>query len=354
MKDNFKLLNNVDMDLDKYEDLNIDKDKLKKKMRTQIKTKNKFKKNISVAASICIVGIGLSSVGVLNQSLAYNVPILGSMLQMIQNSLNNNNDNLLDSYTEVNKSFSKDGLTVKIDKVVYSNNQIFMELELKTDVPFEESKYAKTIVHDPREQFADSLELVGRDWKFSINNKKMQNYSFASPRFHYIDEYTLKGNMLIDFKSPIDESNEYDIFKMEFNLEAVDYDRETNEYNHIEDINGPWSLEFPVKSNISKTKTIRPKVTQDDITVQKVVLTQTSLNLNLSSKENIGLYAEVKDDRGNILSGAGLGISTGDTYDGDYYLNNIGQDMNYITVLAYKENSNGSSELITEIKINLK
>ena len=35
---------------------------------------------------------------------------------MIQNSLNNNNDNLLDSYTEVNKSFSKDGLTVKIDK----------------------------------------------------------------------------------------------------------------------------------------------------------------------------------------------------------------------------------------------
>ena len=27
MKDNFKLLNNVDMDLDKYEDLNIDKEK---------------------------------------------------------------------------------------------------------------------------------------------------------------------------------------------------------------------------------------------------------------------------------------------------------------------------------------
>ena len=48
MKDNFKLLNNIEMDLDKYEDLNIDKDKLKKKMRTQIKTKNKFKKNISI------------------------------------------------------------------------------------------------------------------------------------------------------------------------------------------------------------------------------------------------------------------------------------------------------------------
>lgn len=304
-----------------------------------------------MAASIYIVGIGLSSVGVLNQSLAYNIPILGNMLQMIENSLNNN---LSDSYTEVNKSFSKDGLTVKVDKVVYSKNQIFMEIDIKTDVPFKESKYAKTIVYDPREEFTDSLKLVGRDWKFSINNKKIEDYSFAFPRFHYIDEYTLKGNMLMDFKSPIDKSNEYDIFKMEFNLEAVDYNRETNEYNHIEDINGPWSLEFPVKSNISKIKTIRPKVTQDGITVQKVVLTQTSLNLNLSSKENIGLYAEVKDDQGNVLSGAGVGISNGDTYDGDYHLNNIGQDVKYITVLAYKENSNGSSELVTAIKINLK
>lgn len=44
MKDNFKILNNVEMDLDKYEDLNIDKDKLKKKMRGQIKSKSKLKK----------------------------------------------------------------------------------------------------------------------------------------------------------------------------------------------------------------------------------------------------------------------------------------------------------------------
>ena len=50
----------------------------------------------------------------------------------------------------------------------------------------------------------------------------------------------------------------------------------------------------------------------------------------------------------NILGLLDLG------YTGDYYLNNIGQDMKYITVLAYKENLNGSSELVTEIKINLK
>ena len=350
MEDNFKLLNNVNIDLDKYEDLNIDKDKLKKKMRTQIKTKNKFKKNIAVAVSICIVGIGLCSVGVLNQSLAYNIPILGNMLQMIEDALNNND--LYDSYTDVNKSFSRNGLTVKVGKVVYSKNQIFMDLELKTDKPFKESKYAKALTYDNRKEYVDFLELNAIDWVFYINNNKIDNYGFDSPRFHYIDEYTLKGTMLIDFKSPIDKSNDYDIFKMKFNL-VSNYNEDKKEYEYIEDINSTWELEFPVKSNISKTKTIRPKVTQDGITVEKVILTPTSLNLKLSSKENI-LYAEVKDDQGNILSGVGVGISNGNTYDGDYHLNNIGQDMNYITVLAYKENSNGSSELITEIKINLK
>ena len=39
MKDNFEILNNVEMDLDKYVDLNIDKDKLRKKMRGQINQK---------------------------------------------------------------------------------------------------------------------------------------------------------------------------------------------------------------------------------------------------------------------------------------------------------------------------
>ena len=42
-----------------------------------------------------------------------------------------------------------------------------------------------------------------------------------------------------------------------------------------------------MNKNISKTKTIRPKVTQDGITVEKVTLTPTSLNLKVSSKKNI-------------------------------------------------------------------
>ena len=44
------------------------------------------------------------------------------MLEMIEGTLNNND--LSDNYTYVNKSFSRNGLTVKVDKVVYSKYQI--------------------------------------------------------------------------------------------------------------------------------------------------------------------------------------------------------------------------------------
>ncbi len=81
MKDNFKLLNNVDIDLDKYQDLNIDKDKLKEKMRCQIKAKSKFKKNIAVASSACIVGLGLIGAGIINPSLANGIPVIENIFE---------------------------------------------------------------------------------------------------------------------------------------------------------------------------------------------------------------------------------------------------------------------------------
>ena len=110
--------------------------------------------------------------------------------------------------------FLETGLTVKFDKVVYSKYQIFMNLELKTDIPSKESKYAKALTYNNRKEYVDFLELNTIDWVFSINNKKIDNYGFYSQRFHYIDEYTLKGTMRMDFKSPIDKSNNYDIFKI--------------------------------------------------------------------------------------------------------------------------------------------
>ena len=75
MKNNYEVLNNVNIDLDEYQDINIDKDKLKQQMRQQIKSKGKLKKNISVVASACIVASGLIYLGNSNPALAYNIPI---------------------------------------------------------------------------------------------------------------------------------------------------------------------------------------------------------------------------------------------------------------------------------------
>ncbi|HBY2626696.1 UNVERIFIED_CONTAM: hypothetical protein C3P01_16900 [Clostridioides difficile] len=70
MKDKFKILNEVDIDLDKYEDLNINKDKLKQSMRNKIKSKKKIGKRLTIAASIGVVSIG-------NYWYWYNKSIIG-------------------------------------------------------------------------------------------------------------------------------------------------------------------------------------------------------------------------------------------------------------------------------------
>lgn len=321
-----------------------------------IKSK-KRKKNIMVAsiASLLLVS-GLTAIGIKDPSFAEKLHIIGDMIELIQNSMQGGD--LSDTYTEVNKSYTKNGLTVTVERAVYSKNQIYMDLELKTDKPFKESEYSEIVSSvKSTDKKPDEKYLNLRDIKFYVNDKEVEEYEFESPRFNYVDDYTLKGYMLLDFESPIKNSNKYDNFKMEFNVAAyIGYDGDKNEYKSIKPMNGPWILEFNVKSNEEKTKTIKVDKKQEGITVKEIMLTPTTLDLKvISDKNTIIEGVDVKDDKDNILMGAGMPTYDLDTYKGGYYLNSINQDMKYITVLVYNHNIEGNSKSVaTEIKIDLK
>lgn len=326
------------------------------KQGRKIKAK-KQKKSLMVAsvASLLLIS-GATAIGIKNPSFADKLPIIGDMIDLIQNSMQD--ENLTDSYTEVNKSYTENGLKVTVGRVVYSKNQMYMELELKTDKPFDESEYkdviysVKSTDKNPNNKY---LNMVNT--RFWINDKQVEDYGFDSPEFYYVDDYTLKGNMLIDFKSPIKENNKYDTFKMEFGVEDfVGYDGDKNTYEYIKPLDGIWTLKFPVKSNKEKTKEIKVNKTQDNITVKEITLSQTSLNLVLSSKKSTIIESvEVKDDSGKSLNGAGIGISDGDKYNGDYHLNSINQDMESITIVVYTTNTENQNEKeVKEIIVDLK
>ncbi len=326
------------------------------KQGKKIKAKKKKKVLLVASAASLLLISGATVVGVKNPSFAEKLPIIGDMVDLIQNSMQAGN--LTDSYTDVNKSYTKNGLTIAVERVVYSKNQMYMELELKTDKPFDESEYkdiispVKSTDKNPTNKYLNMVNPV-----FWINNKKVESYGFDAPEFNYVDDYTLKGTMLIDFKSPIKENNTYDIFKMEFGLEAfVGYDGDKNKYEYIKPIDGIWTLEFPVKSNKEKTKEIKVNKKQDNITVKEVTLSQTSLNIILSSKKSSIIEGvEVKDDSGKFLNGAGVATSDGDKYDGDYHLNSINQDMESITVVVYTLNTEDQNKKeVKEIKVDLK
>ena len=131
MKDNFEILNNVDMDLDRYEDLNIDKDKLKKNMRSQIKTKSKLRKNISVAASICLIGRGLFVASVINPSLASGIPVIENIFEDLNETFCLNTS--YSTYAQgIGQTQTKNGVTVSIEEAVSDGHNLYLTYKIKS------------------------------------------------------------------------------------------------------------------------------------------------------------------------------------------------------------------------------
>ena len=155
----FKILNKINIDIDKYEeDGTYNKEDLKGKMQERLKSsdrmnkrKNRTKTIISAAASISIVIIGI---GVFNPSLADNIirrlPEFETMLDKLKESIEDDGsveyspelypelEEEKEEYkkskliaTPVNLSSKSEGLDITIDKVMYDKKKIYLDMTLK-------------------------------------------------------------------------------------------------------------------------------------------------------------------------------------------------------------------------------
>ncbi|MDN9316771.1 DUF4179 domain-containing protein [Clostridioides difficile] len=343
--------------MSKYDDIKIP-ESLKRVRNSAIekaykdKKFKRDKKRFTMTVSIAIIGLGLLGIGVSNPTFAQKILRVNEMIQAIQGIFTNNE--LSDSITTIGESSTRDGLTITVQNAYYSQNEITLEIELKTDKPFKNTKYSKVIVKDNKDESIDDFALMTKDFNTWINGEETKGIVYESPRFKYIDEYTLKGYWQINFKSPIENHKNYDTIKMSFGLNETNYDKKSNNYKYTNSINGPWILEFPVKSNMDKVKIIKPDIRQDIITVKQVTLSQTSLNLKLElEKQGVIEYVEVKDDNGETLGG-GMESSNPNKIDLDFGLKNVNQSPKYITIFAYGNIDNGKDESkAIKIKINL-
>lgn len=137
MKKNiYEILNEVDVDMNNYnkEEFNdIEKRKIYNNFKKSIKKKRSYKKIASLAATAVV------SISLLGTSLGTNVYAgIHSFFYDISNMLNIEK-NLDDYKTVVNKSVTKNGLTLQLNEVILDNDELIVSSTTTYDKGFEES-----------------------------------------------------------------------------------------------------------------------------------------------------------------------------------------------------------------------
>ena len=359
MIDKFKILNKINIDIDKYEeDGTYNKEDLKGKMQERLKSsdrmnkrKNRTKTIISAAASISIVIIGI---GVFNPSLADNIirrlPEFETMLDKLKESIEDDGsveyspelypelEEEKEEYkkskliaTPVNLSSKSEGLDITIDKVMYDKKKIYLDITLKTDVPFKESKFKKSIYDSPYE---DGVLYMDMDnVKMYMNGIKLDGYSWSSGVVEYIDEYTLSLSNLIELDptNDIDETN----FKITFDIPD-------NKYRYNDDIEGKWAFNFNIKSIDDGKKDIEVNKKDGDYTLKSIGISKTyaELKMELPFQPSLGNthdnFIIVYDDKGRELEMTVAQEGANKMYTQINELINIGETPKYIDIFVYE------------------
>lgn len=294
MKDNFKLLNNVDIDLDKYQDLNVDKDKLKEKMRGQIKSKSKFKKNIAVASSACIVGIGLIGAGIINPSLANGIPIIENIFEDLNETLSI--ERLYTKYAQgIGQMQTVNGTTVSIEEAVSDGHNLYLTYKIESEEKLPRGEYK------PYGENSGDLMLY-KNMKIDNGGSLIGGTSLVG---YYRDDYTFVGmeSYQIEFKGKEAPRN--------FNVK-IKIDNIGNVDSDIGDmIKGPFKFALNIDSK-ADLDLIKVNESKNGYKVKNIEVSPYSINVNIefpkdfvSDKEDIVKEVNIYDNKGERIASQG-------------------------------------------------
>ena len=325
MKDNFEILNNVEMDLDKYEDLNIDKDKLKKKMRGQIKSKSKLKKNITKVAGIFIVGGGLVVAGIINPSLANKIPVIENIFEDLNETFGL--DTVDSRYAQgIGQTQTKNGVTVSIEEAVSDGHNLYLTYKIKSEEKLPRYDEYRPYGRNSGEFaiYSDVKIDKGGSW---VTGTGLEGY--------YKDEYTFVGmeSYQLEFKGKEAPSN----FNVKIKINHIG-----GVFANIEEmIKGPFKFSLNIDSKVYK-EVIAVNKSQDGYKVRTIEVSPYGINVNVefpkdyvSDRDDILKEVNLYDDKGKQVASHGYsydGIKSNET--------RVENNTVYDTILFnYKENN---------------
>lgn len=276
-KNILNLLNGIEMDENQFNSIDADmsefsKNKIMNNLKGQINSsKNKRLKKLKYGATAAAVGFCcLIGIGIKNPTFADNVPVLNSIIEIINKKLGYEGD--YSKYSQkIGKTATFNGLTMTIHDAIYDDSGLMIGYTLKgADVK-------------------KRMESGNYDWPFlgnyiRINGKSSTLAGGSSSDF--LDENTLTTITTLDTKNE-KLPNKLDI---SINIKS------------ILGIDGNWNFKFSVsKDKISKhTKIFHPnksiKYENSSITIDKVVLTPVNTSIFISGHKNNSSDKDVYND----------------------------------------------------------
>lgn len=235
MKNNiYDLINDGEFNEEIYGDMklnDIEKRKMKNNFKKSIhKEKGKYKK---VAAGF-IVTVAVSGL-FLNTEVG--AKALNAVTRSIESFLNINK-NIDDYKTEIDKSVTDNGFTIKLNEVIFDNNKLIISKNITCNRELND------------DDFCDAYETV------YINGEKIK-FSSGSGGDEKIDEYTrqLVSEFELSELDYGDLSEDLDVKIVYKNISLITGDLP-------EDIHGNWEFEFKVNKDVAK-KTLEANKTMD-------------------------------------------------------------------------------------------
>ncbi|MBD7912886.1 MULTISPECIES: DUF4179 domain-containing protein [Clostridium] len=265
-KDIYSLLNNGQFNEEEYENINKEEfdDFTVKKIERYVKRNSKAKKKnnkvrISIAVAVCILVVGMY-----NSSFGTNV--VASVSNMISKIDPNKNYNA-DYVVALGKSYSKDGVEIKLDECYRNVGQIRLVYTMNFENGVPEAVKAKERIRTNEEVVKGfSYEYVDYENNGIVKNSKVSINDWVISdldRLNYDNyKYGIWNYESKDIKISENSITKELIFYVEgvtikddLNIK-IEYDKIVN--NAGEEIKGPWTIDYKIKaegdvSDIPKT-----------------------------------------------------------------------------------------------------
>lgn len=288
MKDIYTLLNETDIELGEFEEMEVsdlEKAKVKRRLRASIKSKKKIKVwKINIAAAVIVICCSFTMLAVTSPAYAGRIPVIGDIFKFFDDG---RTGGLFDEYkeysSEINMSQESNGIKVTIKDAIFDGETVFITYSLESE---------QDLGNDPY--------LFGR---FDI---KGSSGGGGGNQISKVD----KNNYVGVWKETPHKLKKTDKVNVSWNIESI------RNANSEEKLSGSWTFSFSLKALESHTQVVGSSAERDGlkVTVSKMVFTPMSFIVyydQLVSEEirnkwdGVDIDIEIKDDLGNLYRGNG-------------------------------------------------